>query len=158
MRVQLCHVGALQDPRTAYKLQTAQAAFAGFVENVRALQPRFGFMIDCVGGPESCEKQIAYEKWLHADFFGNHHMLVAATSTAGDILALSGEVLNPYVDGPIGVIEPGAYADILLVDGNPLEDLTVIGAVDQWFDAPDRDGVETIRIIMKDGVIYKNTL
>jgi imidazolonepropionase-like amidohydrolase len=154
----LADVGALQDPRTAYKLQTAQAAFASYVENVRALQPRFGFMIDCVGGPESCEKQIAYEKWLHADFFGNHHMLVAATSTAGDILALSGEVLNPYVDGPIGVIEPGAYADILLVDGNPLEDLTAIGAVDQWFDAPDRDGVETIRIIMKDGVIYKNTL
>ena len=41
---------------------------------------------------------------------------------------------------------------------NPLQDLSVIGAVDQWFDAPPRDGVETIRVIMKDGVIYKNTL
>jgi imidazolonepropionase-like amidohydrolase len=154
----LADVGALQDPRTAYKLQTAQAAFANYVENVRTLRPKFGFMIDCVGSPASCEKQIAYEKWLHADFFGNHHMLKAATGTAGEILALSGPVINPYVEGPIGVIREGAYADILLVDGNPLEDITAIGAVDEWFTAPDRDGVETIRIIMKDGVIYKNTL
>jgi imidazolonepropionase-like amidohydrolase len=85
-------------------------------------------------------------------------MLVAATSTAGEVLALSGDVMNPYVEGPIGVIEAGAYADILLVDGNPLEDITVIGGIDEWQTAPDRDGVETIRIIMKDGVIYKNTL
>jgi len=154
----LAEVGALQDPRTAYKLQTAQAAFANYVDNVRTLRPRFGFMIDCVGSPATCEKQIAYEKWLHAEFFGNHHMLKAATGTAGEILALSGPVINPYVEGPIGVIQEGAYADILLVDGNPLEDITVIGAVDKWFDAPPRDGVETIRIIMKDGVIFKNTL
>ncbi len=154
----LADIGALQDPRTAYKLRTAQAAFANYVDNVRALQPKFGFMIDCVGSPATCEKQIAYEKWLHAEFFGNHHMLKAATGTAGEILALSGPVINPYVEGPIGVIQEGAYADILLVDGNPLEDITVIGAVDTWFDAPPRDGVETIRIIMKDGVIYKNTL
>ena len=154
----LADIGALQDPRTAYKLQTAQEAFADYVDNVKTYQPRFGFMIDCVGSPEACERQIAYEKWLHADFFGNHHMLKAATGTAGEILALSGEVMNPYVEGRIGVIEEGAYADILVVDGNPLEDITVIGGVDTWFDAPDRDGVETIRIIMKDGVIYKNTL
>jgi hypothetical protein len=30
--------------------------------------------------------------------------------------------------------------------------------VDEWHGAPDRDGVETIRIIMKNGKIYKNTL
>jgi hypothetical protein len=44
------------------------------------------------------------------------------------------------------------------VDGNPLEDITVIGAVDKWQDAPPRDGVETIRLIMKIGVVYKDTL
>ena len=41
---------------------------------------------------------------------------------------------------------------------NPLEDITVIGGSEKWFDAPDRDGIETMRIIMKDGKIYKNTL
>jgi len=154
----LADIGALQDPRTAHKLQTAQAAFKDFVDNVREFKPKFGFQTDCVGGPETCEKQLAYEKWLHAEFFGNFHMLRAATSVAGEIMALSGSVVDPYVEGKLGVIEEGAYADILLVDGNPLEDISVIGGVDKWHDAPDRDGVESIRIILKDGVIYKNTL
>ena len=49
--------------------------------------------------------------------------------------------------------------DILLVDGNPLEDITVIGGSEKWFDAPDRDDtIESINLIMKDGKIYKNTL
>jgi imidazolonepropionase-like amidohydrolase len=52
----------------------------------------------------------------------------------------------------------GPNADILLVDGNPLEDITVIGGSEKWFDALPRDGIETMRIIMKDGKIYKNTL
>jgi len=76
----------------------------------------------------------------------------------GEIVALSGKVMSPYKEGKLGVIEEGAYADILLVDGNPLEDISVIGTNEKWFDAPDRDGVETIRLIMKDGQIYKNTL
>ena len=66
--------------------------------------------------------------------------------------------MDPYPDGKLGVVEEGAYADLLLVDGNPLEDITVIGGNELWFEAPERDGVETIRIIMKNGVIYKNTL
>ena len=49
--------------------------------------------------------------------------------------------------------------DILLVDGNPLEDLSMLGANPKWFDAEPRErGIETIRLIMKDGKIYKNTL
>ena len=59
----------------------------------------------------------------------------------------------------LGVIEPGAYADILLVNGNPLEDISVIGGNPKWFDAPKRErGFDTIVFIMKDGKIYKNTL
>ncbi len=80
------------------------------------------------------------------------------TSVNGEIVKLAGEVLDPYPEGKLGVIEEGAYADILLVDGNPLEDITVIGGNEKWFDAPVRDGIETMRIIMKDGVIYKNAL
>jgi imidazolonepropionase-like amidohydrolase len=152
------NIGALQDPAQARKLKSAQAAFKDFVPNVRKFKPKFGYMTDCVGGLSTCEKQIAYEKWLHADFFGNFHMLKAATGTAGEILALSGDVLNPYIEGRLGVIEEGAYADVLVVDGNPLEDITVIGGVDKWHDAPPRDGVDGIRVIMKDGVIYKNAL
>ena len=84
-------------------------------------------------------------------------MLISATSTAGEMAQLTGQ-RNPYPQR-LGVIEPGAYADILIVDGNPLEDLSVLGAEPKWFDAEPRgEGLETIRLIMKDGKIYKNTL
>jgi imidazolonepropionase-like amidohydrolase len=64
-------------------------------------------------------------------------------------------VLDPYPEGKSGVIEKGALADILLVDGNPLEDITVIGGNEKWFDAPVRDGIDTLKIFMKDGKIYR---
>jgi len=53
---------------------------------------------------------------------------------------------DPYKQGKLGVIEEGAYADMLLVDGNPLEDITVAVNPDNF------------RVIMKDGAVYKNTL
>ena len=81
------------------------------------------------------------------------------TSISGKLAALTGK-LNPYPDGPLGVIEEGAYADILIVDGNPLEDITVIGGNPKLFEAPDREAgeIESMRLIMKGGKIYKNTL
>lgn len=145
-------------PASARKAATAQAAFANWVENMKKFRPKFGFQADCVGGNESCKKQTDHEIWLSANLLGNHYTLMSLTSVNGEILALSGEVLNPYPEGKLGVIEEGAYADILLVDGNPLEDITSIGGSEKWFDAPSRDGIETIRMIMKDGKTYKNTL
>ena len=57
------------------------------------------------------------------------------------------------------MIAEGAYADILIVDGNPLEDINVIGGNKVCMKAPLREGgIETMRVIMKDGKIYKNTL
>lgn len=85
--------------------------------------------------------------------------MVTLTSTGGEIVALSGDFMNPYTQGKLGVIEEGAYADILLIDGNPLDDFSVVGTGDVWFGADPRpESPETIRLIMKDGVIYKNTL
>lgn len=72
-------------------------------------------------------------------------ILKMATGNTTELWKMSG-LRNPYAEGDLGVVQEGAYADLLLVDGNPLEDL---GAV------TDSDN---IRIIMKDGVIYKNTL
>ncbi|MEN8712171.1 MAG: amidohydrolase family protein [Arenicellales bacterium] len=145
-------------PAAARKAASAQAAFENYIENVKKYRPKFGYQADCVGGVESCKKQTDHEIFLVAKFFGNHYALKAMTSVNGEIVKLSGEVLDPYFEGKLGVIEEGAYADILLVDGNPLEDITVIGGSEQWFDAPARDGIDTMRIIMKDGKIYKNTL
>lgn len=68
-----------------------------------------------------------------------------ATADNGELMALSG-FINPY-PGKLGVVEVGALADLLLVDGNPLEDINLVAN-------PDKNFV----VIMKDGRIYKNTL
>ena len=71
--------------------------------------------------------------------------LVMATGINAQLLSLSGK-RNPY-SGKLGVIEGGAFADLLLVDGNPIEDIKLIA-----------DPAKNFVIIMKDGKIYKNTL
>jgi imidazolonepropionase-like amidohydrolase len=157
---ELSKVGAIAaSPASARKAATAQAAFKDYVENVKKYRPKLGYQNDFVGNDEQVyQKQAFHQVWLGANFFGNHYYLKALTSVNGEILKFSGEVNDPYPEGKLGVVEEGAYADLLLVDGNPLEDITAIGGSDKWFDAPDRDGIETMRIIMKDGKIYKNTL
>jgi imidazolonepropionase-like amidohydrolase len=141
------------------KADSAQLAFKDCVENVKKYRPKLGFNNDFVGGTsDGYYKQNDHQIWLGANLFGNHYWLQALTSVNGEILKLCGPVLDPYPDGKLGVIEEGAYADILLVDGNPLEDITVIGGSEKWFDAPVRDGIDTMHLIMKDGKIYKNTL
>jgi len=146
-------------PASLRKAKSASAAFAGYVDNMNRCPVKRGFHTDCVGGVSACSKQIAYEKYLNLEFFGPYTSLVAMTSVGGEIAAMTGEFMNPYPEGKLGVIEEGAYADILIVDGNPLEDLSVIGTNEKWFDAPEPpDSPSTIRIIMKDGKLYKNTL
>ncbi|QLE86354.1 amidohydrolase family protein [Shewanella sp. Scap07] len=146
------------NPASARKAKTAQAAFGNYIDNVNKYRPKLGFHVDCVGGVAACEQQGDHSIYLSGKFFGPHYTLISMTSVNGEIVKLAGEVLDPYYEGKLGVVEEGAYADLLLVDGNPLEDLSVIGANEKWFDAPKRDGIETMKIIMKDGVIYKNTL
>jgi imidazolonepropionase-like amidohydrolase len=146
-------------PASLAKAKSASATFAGYIENMKKCPVKRGFQTDCVGSVPACNIQIAYEKHLNNEFFGAYQSLVTLTSTGGEIVALSGDFMNPYTQGKLGVIEEGAYADILIVDGNPLEDFSVAGTGAKWFDAELRpDSPETIRIIMKDGKIYKNTL
>lgn len=71
--------------------------------------------------------------------------LIMATSTNAELLSLSGK-RNPY-PGKLGAVEQGAYADLLLVDGNPLENINLIA-----------DPGKNFLVIMKDGVVYKNAL
>ena len=68
------------------------------------------------------------------------------TSDNAELLKLSGP-RHPYQEGPLGVIKEGAYADLILVDGNPLENLDLVG-----------DANKNFAVIMKDGKMYKNTI
>jgi imidazolonepropionase-like amidohydrolase len=67
------------------------------------------------------------------------------TADNGELMALSG-FINPY-PGRLGVVEEGALADLILVNGNPLETLELVADPDANF-----------AMIMKDGVIHKNQL
>lgn len=90
------------------------------------------------------KKTLNDEFTFRTKWFSNTEILKQATAINGEILALSGP-RNPY-PGKIGVIEEGALADILLVNGNPLEDISILTE-------PDKN----LSLIMKDGKIHKNT-
>ena len=68
-----------------------------------------------------------------------------ATSQNAELLTLSGP-RNPY-PGKLGVVEEGAYADLLLVDGDPLTNLDLVA-----------DPEKNFLVIMKDGKFYRNIL
>jgi imidazolonepropionase-like amidohydrolase len=72
-------------------------------------------------------------------------ILRQATSINGELLALSGPRFG--YPGKLGVLEEGAMADLLLVDGNPLEDVGLLGRPEQ-----------TLALILKDGRIVRSTL
>ena len=106
---------------------------------------KVGFSTDIIGDPVALTKQ-NNEFGYRLEAWSPYEILLQATSLNGELMALSGK-LNPYTEGPLGVIKEGAYADMILVDGNPLEDIRVL-----------EDYENNFRLIMKDGMIFKNTL
>lgn len=113
--------------------------------NAKKLGVKLAFGTDTLFSADLAKRQGAQlaklKKW-----FTPFEALKMATCDNAELLALSGK-LNPYPEGPLGVIEEGAYADMILVDGNPLEDLDLVGDPENKF-----------LLIMKDGTIYKNAL
>ncbi|MEZ9397462.1 amidohydrolase family protein [Vibrio splendidus] len=116
------------------------------------------FASDYVGADSDAERARRYEIYWRTQAFGsNFEVLKQMTSTAGEMLAMSGP--RGTTQGKLGVIENGAVADIILIDGNPLEDMAVIGATPEWFDAdPEYKTIDTIKLVMKDGVVYRNEM
>jgi imidazolonepropionase-like amidohydrolase len=78
-------------------------------------------------------------------WYSNVEILTMATATNAELLGLSGP-RNPY-PGKLGVVEENALADLLLVNGNPIDNIRLI-----------EDPANNLLIIMKDGRIYKNAL
>ncbi len=108
---------------------------------------KIGFGTDFFGPTNEAFAMQALEFKARAKYFTPIEILRQVTSTNAAIVAMSGPMMNPYLQGPLGVIQKGAYADILIVNGNPLDEIEILG-----------DAKNNIPLIMKDGVIYKNTL
>ena len=149
----------LMPPDKIPLVQQLGEQFKDFGRNLLKNGVKVVFASDYVGAFSDAERARRYEIWWRTQTFdSNFEVLKQLTSTAGELLALSGP-RNPYKDGPLGVIEEGAYADLLLVDGNPLEDITAIGGTTEWFDAdPEFKLIPTIHLVMKDGKIYRNEI
>jgi imidazolonepropionase-like amidohydrolase len=105
---------------------------------------KMAFGTDLLFSPVSAARQnaelVKMRKWYSAP-----ELLVMATGTNGELLKLSGP-RDPY-PGKLGVVEEGALADLLLVDGDPLANINLIA-----------DPERSFLVIMKDGKIYKNSL
>jgi imidazolonepropionase-like amidohydrolase len=98
---------------------------------------------DLLFSPEVSERQGVLLTHM-SRWYSNAEALRMATSGNAELLALSGP-RNPY-PGKLGVIEDGAYADLLVVNGDPLQDLRLLAE-------PDKNLV----VIMKNGRIHKDS-
>jgi imidazolonepropionase-like amidohydrolase len=105
---------------------------------------KIAFGTDVVVNPKAAAAQNR-EFVERAKWFTPAEILTQATANSGELLQLSGD-RSPY-PGVIGKIEEGAYADILLINGNPLDDISILAKPH-----------ENLDLIMKDGKIYKNTI
>ena len=103
------------------------------------------FGTDVLFSPQLAErdgKALAKLKMWYTPF----EALKMATHDNAELIKMCGP-REPYKKGDLGVIRTGAYADLLIVDGDPLEDIDLVA-----------DPEKNFRVIMKDGNIYKNTL
>jgi imidazolonepropionase-like amidohydrolase len=104
-----------------------------------------GFGTDILFDAKAAEKQGQFLAYMKR-WYTPAQALKQATSDNAFVLGMSG-LRNPYGEAKLGVIEAGAYADMLLVDGDPTENIDLVADPDTNF-----------KVIMKDGRIYKNTL
>lgn len=102
------------------------------------------FGTDCVGETNVHATQLN-ELGAIEQVFDTITALRMATSNCGRLFEMS-TYQHPYQEGKLGQIVEGAYADLLIIDGNPLDSVACVA------------NTETQKLIMKDGKVYKNTL
>jgi len=133
-----------ESPISTTKYKDLVSKLDGAIAATKKYKVKTAFGTDLLFDAKLAAKQGKFlaklKKW-----YTPYEALKMATSGNAELLKLSGP-RDPY-PGKLGVIEKDAYADLLLVDGNPLQNLDLVAD-------PDKNFV----LIMKDGKIYKNTL
>ncbi|QDP02922.1 amidohydrolase family protein [Thalassotalea sp. PS06] len=97
-------------------------------------------------GPAYNNRQADNMVWMQKVGATPYQIMKMGTSNAAEVLSWSGD-MNPYKYGDLGVIKEGAYADLVLVDGNPLEQLELLNEYETKF-----------KLIMKNGEVHKNII
>lgn len=132
-----------QDQREKYQL--AKDGFGELIRLAKKHKIKIAFGSDVFLSKEAYDLQPL--EWVaRSKFFTASEIMIQATSIGAELVEMSGQ-RNRYREGPLGVIREGAYADLVLIDGNPLKDVTILSRPEK-----------SLRLIMKDGVVYKNTL
>jgi len=133
-----------ESPVSTAKYKDLVSKLDGAVAATRKYKVKTAFGTDLLFDAKLAAKQGKFlaklKKW-----YTPYEALKMATHDNAQLLKLSGP-RDPY-PGKLGVIEKGALADLVLVDGNPLQNLDLVAD-------PDKNFV----VIMKDGKIYKNTI
>ncbi len=127
------------------KMRQVNEGSANLVKWAKEYGVKVAWGTDLFGIP-SKQAQQPREFLARAKVYTPFEILQQATSGNAELFALSGN-RHPYQEGSLGVIKEGAYADLVIVNGNPLEDITLMADPDN-----------NLKLIMKDGVIYKNAL
>lgn len=133
------------NPVSAAKYKQVTDAVAALYPLAKKVGVNLAFGTDQLMDASKAHQQSDYLVRL-GEWFTPYEVLKIATSENARLLELSGP-RHPYQEGPLGVVKEGAYADLILVDGNPLKNLDLVG-----------DPGKSFVVIMKDGKVYKNTL
>ena len=99
------------------------------------------YLFEPKNGPKQSTDILKLQQWLSP-----FEILKLITYDNAQVFKLSGE-RNPYQAGKLGEISEDAYADFILIDGDPLKDIKVITEYDNKF-----------MLIVKDGIVYKNII
>lgn len=139
----VCHEPQLSDSSNA-KLSIVCKGTAVMYETIKKYPKlKVAYGTDIFDDAKNIGQEIQWMERL-LKWYSPSEILVMATGNPGELLQLSGN-RNPY-PGQLGVVKEGALADVLLVEGNPLKNIKIIG------------DTNNLLLIVKDGKIYKNTL
>jgi imidazolonepropionase-like amidohydrolase len=131
-------------PEAAAKARQVRAATDTAYRLIQKHRIKMAFGTDLLFSPTLAKRQGLMLGNLRR-WYTPAEILRIATSGNAELLGLSGP-RNPYA-GKLGVVEPDALADLLLVDGNPLDDIALLG-----------DPEKNLLVVMKDGKVHKDSL
>ncbi len=122
-------------PEALAKLEMVTDKAIAHLQYMKDAGVSVGFGTDLIG---ELERHQCIEFGLRSEVYSSHEILVQATSMNAEIIGASGE---------LGVVAPDAYADLLVVEGDPLVDLSLLS-----------DPAKNLTAIMKGGSFHSNRL